>query len=354
MGKAGRGHILHKLNRRRVMKKVYCKVRGKRLVSLTMVILLLGFMAFVGVPVFAAPGADYPSKPVVFFCLSNPGTGFDTTTRAIVNALTKEKLVSVPMPVENNASAQVGLTLAATRFTGDPYMVSVNSLSGPLNYATGAVKYSHRDFTPLANLISTHYGIAVRSDSPYKTLGDLIKDLKEKPGKIPLCGGRSDDRIFYGATFLKAGLDPATVNYVAFSGPEASMSVLEGSCKAITITLEEITGLLEGKKLRLLAVSPGKRLEGPAFKDAPTLREAGVDFEFANRRYTFGGSAMPEYAVKYWQNIFTKMVKTPAWLEIRNRYQWDDAFQIEGLNDTLDKTQAVVTEVTTRLGMAKK
>ena len=336
------------------MEKRYRNRREERLCSLVMIMLLFGCITFTGAPVLAAAGADYPSKPVSFFCLGAAGGGFDTTTRAIVNTLTKEKLVTVPMPVENNASAQVGLTLAVTRFKGDPYMVTVNSLAGSLNYATGAVKHNHKDLTPLANLISTHYGIAVRPDSPYKTLKDLITDLKEKPGKIPLCGGRSDDRIFYGATFLKAGIDPGTVNYVAFSGPEACMSVLEGSCKAITITLEEIAGLVEGKKLRLLAVSPGKRLEGAAFKDAPTLKEAGVDFEFANQRYAIGGPAMPDYAVKYWQNIFTKMVKTPTWLETRKRYQWDDAFQIEGLSEALDKTQVVVTEVVAKLGMVKK
>jgi putative tricarboxylic transport membrane protein len=334
------------------MHKGHRTARGKGLASLAAIVLFIGFVMCSGAPVFAA--ADYPSKPVTFFCLSNPGTGFDTTTRAIANTLAKEKLVTVPMPIENNASAQVGMTLAVSRFKGDPYMISVNSLSGPLNYATGSVKYNHKDITPLANLISTHYGIAVRPDSPYKTLGDLLKDLKDKPGKIPICGGRSDDRIFYGATFLKAGIDPTTVNYVAFSGPEASMSVLEGSCKAITITLDEIVGLVEGKKLRFLAISPGKQLSGPAFKGVPTLKEAGVDLEFSNNRYAFGSPAMPDYAAKYWLNIFTKMVKTPTWQEVLKRYQWDDALQIEGLNETLDKTQAVVTDVTTRLGMAKK
>ena len=132
------------------------------------------------------------------------------------------------------------------------------------------------------------------------------------------------------------------------------MSVLEGSCKAITMTLDELAGLVEGKKLRFLAISSGRHLAGPAFKDAPTLREAGVDFEFSNDRYTFGGPAMPEYAVKYWHTMFARMVKTPTWQDILKKFQWDDSFQIEGLSDVLDKRQAIVTEVTTRLGMAKK
>jgi len=65
------------------------------------------------------------------------------------------------------------------------------------------VKFNHRDYTPLAALIGTYYAVAVRADSPYKTLGDLVKDLKERPEKTPICGGTSDDRVFYGAMFSR-------------------------------------------------------------------------------------------------------------------------------------------------------
>lgn len=336
------------------MQKVYRKVRGRRLVSLVTIILSLGFMAFVGVPAFAAAGADYPSKPVLFFALSSPGSGFDVTTRSIVNALTKEKLVTVPMPVENSSASVVGMSVAVSRFKGDAYMVAVGTNAIPLNYATGASKYNHKDTKPLCGLLSTYYGIAVRADSPYKTMNDLIKDLKDKPGKIPICGGRSDDPIFFGATFMKAGMDPTKVNYTAFVGSEAVMSVLEGSCKATTMTLSEILPVVEGKKARFLAVSSAKRLESTALKDVPTLRELGIDVVFANDRYIFSDAAMPDYAVKYWRNTFAKMVKTPTWQETLKKFQWEDNFQVEGIDAVLDQTQSVITEMVKKLGRDKK
>ncbi len=48
------------------------------------------------------------------------------------------------------------------------------------------------------------------------------------------------------------------------------------------------------------------------------------------------------------------MVKTPTWKQTIDKYNWDDAFQVEGLNETLDKKQAVVTDILTKLGMVKK
>jgi putative tricarboxylic transport membrane protein len=348
-------YILHSLKRRKVMKRVNDKVQGERFLSLATMILLLGVTAFSGAPLFAASGADYPSKPVLFFALSTPGSGFDTTTRAIVNTLTKEKLVTVPMPVENATNASQGLAMTVTRYKGDPYMISVQSINGMMRYATGASPYYHKDYLPLAGLISTYYGIAVRMDSPYKTLGDLVKDLKERPEKTPICGGGSDDRPFYGATFMKAGVDINKIIYVVYSGgAETSMAILEGSSKAAINSVDEQLGLVEGKKIRLLAVSSPKRYTHPALKDVPTLKESGIDLEWANMRYTFAGPDFPDYAKKYWLEIFTKMVKTPTWQQTISRYQWDDAFMIEGLKEALDKKQAIVTDVLTKLGMTPK
>jgi putative tricarboxylic transport membrane protein len=208
---------------------------------------------------------------------------------------------------------------------------------------------------PLVGLISTDYAIAVKYDSPFKTLADLVKALKENPEKTPISGGGSDDLPFYGATFMKAGVNINKINYVVYSGGgESSMAVLEGSVKAVINSVDELLGLVEGKKLRFLAISSGERSSYPALKDVPTLKDAGVDLVWTNIRYAFAGPGIPEYAVKYWHNVFTKMVKTPTWQQMIKRYQWDDAFQIQGLNDVLDKKQAAVTEVLTMLGMAKK
>ena len=122
--------------------------------------------------------------------------------------------------------------------------------------------------------------------------------------------------------FSKAGVDINKITYVVYSGgAETSMAILEGSSKAAINSVDELLGLVEGKKIRLLAVSAPKRYTIPALKDVPTLKESGIDFEWANMRYTFAGPEFPEYARKYWLDIFTKMVKTPTWKTTISRYQ---------------------------------
>src|SRR5688572_30765911 len=326
----------------------------KQLVSLLIPFSLLA-TASVGNPSLAASAPDYPAKPVTFFALSGPGSGFDTTTRAVANALTKEKLVKVPLPIENSPNSTQAMTLAATRYKGDPYMISVNSISGMFRYATGMVRYNHRDYTPLAALIGTYYAVAVRMDSRYKAIGELVKDLKERPEKTPICGGTGDDRVFYGGMFSSAGVDITKIVYVAYAGGgEINMAVMEGSCAAAVNSADEQVALVEAKKIRFLAVSSPKRYTSELLKNVPTLRESGIDFDWANLRYLFAAPGFPDYARAYWTDVLAKMVKTPTWKQTIEKYNWDDMFQVEGLNETLDKKQALVTGILTKLGMTKK
>lgn len=335
--------------------RLTCNTAGRRIVSSATRISVIAFIALAGNSCLAASASNYPEKPVKFFALSGPGSGFDTTTRAVANALTKEKLVKVPLPIENSPNSTQAMTLAATRFKGDPYMISVNSIAGMYRYATGIVKYNHRDYTPLAALIGTYYAVTVRADSPYKGVADLVKDLKERPEQTPICGGTSDDRVFYGAMFSKAGVDITKIVYVSYNGGgEINMAVLEGSCKASVNSVDEQIALVEAKKIRFLAHSGPKRYASETLKSVPTLKESGIDFDWANIRYAFAAPGFPDYAKAYWTDVLAKMAKTPAWKETIAKYNWDDAFQAEGLNEALDKRQAVVTEILTKLGMAKK
>ncbi len=302
-----------------------------------------------------AAAVDYPTKPVLCIAPSKPGSGFDTTMRAVTATLGKEKLVPVALPVENASSGVAGMAAIVLRHKNNPYMIAVQSLSGMLNFASGMSPYSHKDWTPIARLISAYYGIMVRYDSPYKTLGDLLKDLRENIGKVPFSGGTGDDRIFYGVVFSKAGIDVTKINYAAFGGgTEASGVVLEGSAKVLVSSIDDVMGLLEAKRLRCLAVTSAKRLGDALLRDVPTARESGVDVEWDNFRYILGGPGMPGYAVKYWQETLGKMVRTPTWQEMMTRYRWGNTFMVDGFGDFLNARQAMVTDIVNRLGMGKK
>lgn len=302
----------------------------------------------------AAPAAakvDYPSKTITFIAPSKPGSGFDTTARAIAGTLEKEKLITFALPVQNSSSPPEGMATIVQQNKNNPNMISVGSITTFLNKASGASPYGHKDLTPVASLLSTYYGVMVREDSPYKTLTDLLKDLKEKPDQTPLCGGQSDDRIAYGALALAYGADLKKINYAAYAGgTEASAVLLEGSAKAEITTIDDILGLIESKKVRALAVSGGQRLSG-VLADVPTFKEAGVSLEWSNFRFIAGGPGMPDYAVSYWQDLLGKMIKTPTWKDNMAKFRWVDNFAVADLGKYMDDKGVMIDKVAAELGL---
>ncbi len=298
-----------------------------------------------------AKKVDYPTKNITFIAPSKPGSGFDVTARAVAATLEKEKLVPVSLPVENSSSSVEGFATIVQRHKNDPNMIAIGSLTPLLNKSTGASPYGHKDFTPISGLIKGYYGFIVRADSPYKTLMDLLKDLKEKPEQTPMCGGASDDRITYGVVGLTYGVDLKKINYAAYSGgTEASTVLLEGTAKAEITSIDDIMGLIEAKKLRVLAVSGSTRLGG-VLADVPTFKEAGLDLEWVNTRYVIGGPNMPDYAVQYWQGVLAKMVKTPTWQEMLQQYRWVDDFSVQDFDKRLDGIATQIDKVAAELGM---
>lgn len=298
--------------------------------------------------------ANFPDKPISFLAMAAPGSGFDQTTRAVATCMDKEGLIKVGMPVTNTPSSSVGAQTAATRHINDSYMLSFNSLSLMMRYATGSTEYTHKDFSPIARLTSDYYVVVVRKDSPIKDLQQFLGELKKNPKAFPIAGGQSDDRVFYGMLFSQTGIDPAQINYIPFSGGgEATALLLEGSAGAQISTLSDVSSLLRSGEIRALAFSAGKRVEGD-FANIPTLKEQGVDIEWQNFRYAMGGPKMDPDVVKFWQEKLTAMVKTPCWKDTLKRSQWGDEFLIEGFDKYLDEKQQQIIDITRKIGIGKR
>lgn len=96
-----------------------------------------------------AEGAGYPWGPVTMTAGANPGSGFDITIRAVVDALVKERIATVPLPVENRPG-NIGADFLATmvqQYQGRDNQVSVTSLSMMMNELRGISEYGYDDVT---------------------------------------------------------------------------------------------------------------------------------------------------------------------------------------------------------------
>ncbi len=195
---------------------------------------------------------EYPTRTITLTVPYNPGGSTDLTGRALAASMTKS--LGVPITVNNTpgAGGAAGSNVVQNAPL-DGYTILANGMlafsSMPV-LGTSTKTFREWDiwlatFTP--NII------AVRADSPYKTLDDLLADLKARPGKVTdgTAGPGSGGHI--GAEVLRAaaGIEYKHVSYAG--GAPAILAVLSGEVDYTTQLLVEMEEMIKAGKIRALA-----------------------------------------------------------------------------------------------------
>lgn len=287
---------------------------------------------------------EYPSGPITMTAGANPGSGFDITIRAVVEALQKERLIDAPLPVQNrpgNSGADFLATMVE-QYKGKDNEVSVTSLSMMMNELLGKSQYGYDDVTMIARLITEYYVVVTRHDSSYNNLGDVMSAIKADPRSV-VVGAANDDQAPFDLLVAAAGGDASTINYVPFQGGGDQIKALESGEISVAIGgVSEFVDLLNADTLQALGVLSEERLPGI---DVPTAREQGLDVTLSNWRGLYGPPDMPQYAVEFWQNALGKMVESPTWQQIAKDKQFATTFMTgDEFQTFLAETQADVKQ----------
>jgi putative tricarboxylic transport membrane protein len=272
---------------------------------------------------------DYPTSELSIMAPAAPGGGWDSTARALGKAIEDDKLTTKSVKVYNveGAGGTIGLAQLADQNKGKPDSLMVMGL-----VMVGAIKTNKSPVdltkvTPIASLTAEWEAIAVKADSPYKTLADLVAAFKANPKSITWGGGSAGgtDHILVGLLAKTAGVDPAGINYIAHSGGgEAIDAILSGSVSAGVSGVSEFTDQVAAKTMRLLAISADTKVEGI---EAPTIKEAGFDVTLANWRGIVAAPEIDPAARDAAVAFITKVHDGAAWQATLKAKKWTDFFQ---------------------------
>jgi putative tricarboxylic transport membrane protein len=166
--------------------------------------------------------------------------------------------------------------------------------------------------------------IVVPANSPHKTMADLVKAFKADPGKVSWGGGSAGgtDHILIGLIAKEVGVQPSRVNYVPFKGGgEAVAAILGGHVTAGVSGLGEFQEQIKAGKMRALAQSSPKKLEGIA-----SLKEQGINVELGNWRGIFAGPGLTPQQRDALVKLVQSAVETPAWKATLEKLGWEGWF----------------------------
>jgi putative tricarboxylic transport membrane protein len=268
-----------------------------------------------------------PDKSIEIVVPTTPGGGIDRTARLLQKIIQEGGLSPVPVTVTNKPGGGGAVSLVyLNQHAGDAHFVAINSpnlIANDLN-GRGAVKY--RDVTPLANLFSEYTVVAVRTESPLKSGRDFVDALRKDPQSLavstPTTLG-SVTHLSFALVAKAAGVDPRKLKAVVLgSGGDAVTALLGGHIDAHTGTPSSVVRMVQGGKVRALAILAPKRIGGP-YADTPTWTELGYKAVMDTWRGVIGPKGMTAAQIAWWDGVLAKVVASPLWKEALEQNTWE-------------------------------
>ena len=303
---------------------------------------------------------QYPREAVELISPAGPGSGYDITIRSIAECLQSTGVVSVPLPITDKPGRGGGLSLEYLREAeGRDDVLSIFSPPLCLINLNGSTDLNYKDnTTPIARLVIDYGCFAVRADSPYQNLNQLMDALKKDPSAVRV-GGTSSEGSMDHIQFLKiaraAGVGRLReISYEGFENGGAVAQLMGSRVDVLSVGISDAVGLVESKDIRVLAVTSRERLDGDVISQMPTCREQGIDADFSTWRGLFGPKDMPQYAVEYWEAVLAEMVESEEWKEICEKYGWTMEYEShEDFALYLDKVNAEYEVLLDEIGLLK-
>jgi tripartite-type tricarboxylate transporter receptor subunit TctC len=228
-------------------------------------------LALAGQP---AGGQSYPSRVIRIVVPFPPGGPTDVAARLIAQPLGETLGQSVIVENQPGAGGRTGSRFVA-RATPDGYTLLMGGTN--LNAIIPAI-YKHLDYDPVksfiavASVASDAVVMVVNPSLPAKTVAEFVQAAKAGPGKLKY-GSAPGIASHLASELLKyrAGIDVPFIPYRG--GGPAITDLLGGQIDMIFNNKSVLLALIQGEKLRALAVTADKRW--PELPDVPTMREAG-------------------------------------------------------------------------------
>ena len=279
---------------------------------------------------------EYPQRPINMLVAIAPGSTQEILTRMLSSKA--EKFLGQPFVVSNNGEGggSVALGITAKERPDGYHLVCAGSPMLIMIPQIRPVAYKPEDFVPIMQFGAAQYGLAVRADSPWKTLKEFVEYAKKNPGKVTY-GALEVGTLLHMAMEYIAKQEGIKWTHVPYpGGPFATAALLGGHLTAESGAPTLIPYVKSGS-LRLLVSYGERRMR--SLPDVPTLRELGYDFGISNVYVLAAPKGTPHQIIKKLDNAFHKAMDDSEFLQAAEKVEVDVTYRSsEELKTFLEET----------------
>ena len=237
--------------------------------------LAVGLAATLGLAPQWAAAQQFPTKPVRIITPFPVGGGPDGVARLVADKLSKTWGQSVV--VENRPGGNGFIAIDAFKrgakdghdliVLDNVHLAAYPSLFKKLPYDTA------KDFDPLLPLFRTYFFFTVGTNSPYKTVADVVADAKARPGKLNYGSWSVGNPVHLGSELFESVTGTQMEHVIYKETTQLYTSVATGELAFALGSAATAGPLYRAGKLRLLASASPTRTG--AYPDVPTVAESG-------------------------------------------------------------------------------
>lgn len=260
--------------------------------------LLHASIAIVGLLVYVAASSthaqSYPTRPIRFILANPPGGGTDVVARIVAQKMTQDLGQQVLVDNRPGAGGIIGTQLAV-QAEPDGYTIV---LGLPATITVAPAIYKKLPYDPLTDLLpvalvgTSAYVLTVHPSLPVKSVGDLIRLAKSRPGEIHYAAGPVGAGNQLAAELFKSMTGTRMLHIPYKGGGPALVGIMSGEAQVLFGSMLTVVPHIRAGKLRALGVTSTTR--ATALPDLLPIAEAGV----------------PGYDVPVWFGVFVPK-KTP-------------------------------------------
>jgi len=263
-----------------------------------------------------ALASDYPERPIKMIVAYSPGGGTDVAARTIAQYLKPYLGQSVAVENRTGAGGQIGFTVLSNApsngytigFVNVPVILMIPALRP-------SCTYNINDFELIANIVLDPLVLAVQSESPFKSLSDLVEYARANPKKIVIGmdGPQSNNRLQAMVAEEVLGIE---FTYVYYDGAAPAITACLG--KHVDLTLPsagEAVPFEESGQMRVLTIFWPERV--PMLADVSTFQElTGMEIPpvGASARGIAAPKDVPADRLKILEEALEKVTKSPDFL----------------------------------------
>jgi tripartite-type tricarboxylate transporter receptor subunit TctC len=257
-------------------------------------------------------GDDYPSRPVRMIVPFAPGGASDTVGRIIQPAMADLFKQQVVVDNRGGAAGNIGVEVAV-RANPDGYNFLLGNVGTMAINPVYYLKFPYKplkDLIPVTQVVDVPGCLVVHPSLPAKSVKDLIAHMKANPGKLnygapaPSSANALEMIMFLNATGTKA----EQIAYKGGAGP-AMIGLLGGEVQMMFVTFSSAVNFAKAGKVRMLSVISPER--NPAYPDAPTMREQGLNMTVGSWQGVFLPKGTPQAIVSKMYKVSVEMMKEP-------------------------------------------